>query len=267
MPDLRTLAATNKFYHVLVTLHIPRRADDMFRAFDLNPTLMRDTLHQTQSVVSGSCALLVVLPWVFTPNDMDLYVPNIHAARLLHLLSTRFGYALNEGATEYPGTVGMSALYNLSNGRRSMQVISVTAQNPLKSLYKFHSTIVMNFISSRGIYSAYPRLTSEMRGLKNTYAIAYSAQPPQLVNACFDKYANRGIDLAPTLARWPEYDGHVCGISGSCPHTDRRLGDKHELFVPFDHVAIGDMPRPCLAYNASLDEPLWSLARCVAHDY
>lgn len=89
----------------------------MFRTFDLNPNLMRDTLYQTQSVYFGSYVILIVLPWVFTTNDMDLDVPAIHAAHLLHLLSTHFGYALNEGATECPGTVDVFALYKLPSGR------------------------------------------------------------------------------------------------------------------------------------------------------
>lgn len=265
VPDLRLFASTCKFYYRLVQHHLPRRADEMFRAFDLNPSLMCDTLQQTQSVVSGSCALLVILPWSFTPNDMDIYVPSVHAPRLLHLLSTRFGYVLDDDSTDYPGTVGMIAVYTLSNGHRFIQVISTISENPLKSLYKFHSTIVMNFVSARGICCAYPRLTSQRRGLKNRYAITSSPQPSVLILACFDKYQRRGFDLAVNLSRWPEYRGHVCGVCGSCPYTDRCLADKHELFIPFDGVE--NMKRPSLAYNADLDQPLWSLVRCVTHEY
>lgn len=116
----------------------------------------------------------------------------------------------------------------------------------------------MNFISAYGVYSAYPTLTSQCRGLKNCYELAHNGQSDQSVQTCLDKYAQRGYEIADDLSRWSEFDGHICTSTGSCPTTDRYLDDRHAYFHLFGKALPATKPNR--VFNAGVDRCVWSLA-------
>lgn len=261
IPDLRLLAATNSVYHDIVFNHIPTRANDLFHAFDMDPVLMRDTLRLTHSVVSGSSALAVVMPWSFRPNDLDIYVPSTYSAQLLNLLHQRFDYVQIPLTHDYSTSDDIAAVYNMKKRNNLIQVIATTWENPLRTIYHFHSTAVMNFISAQGIYCAYPRLTTQYCGLMNRHQIARTGQTAAAVYAIIKKYRDCGFALRADLHSWPDYRGHVCAVYGSCPLTDRRLNDRFAMFHEFEESL--EMARPSKSFNMGLDNPQWSLVRSM----
>lgn len=259
LPDLEILGATNSILRSLVRQHILQRTTNLFRSFELDPLVMLDVLNHTRSVVSGSAALAVINPWSFTPNDIDIYVPRTHDALLIELMSTRFGYNVASISNVYPSFSSISTIYNLTNGAHSVQIMVTESANPLAALFRFHSTVVMNFISAHGVYSAYPILTSQRRGLKNQYELTHHSQSHETVRVCFDKYKERGYEIADNLSDWPEFNGHVCTLTGSCPGIDRYVDDRHAYFHRFSNASPENKPNR--VFSSGIDRPVWCLER------
>lgn len=257
LPDLEMLGATNSFFRTLVQQHAQHRTTKLFRFFEIDPISMLDVLNLTGSVVSGSAALVVVNPWSFTPNDMDIYAPPTRSALLIELMATRFGYIVDAIAVGYPQFSGISAIHTLKKGVHSVQVMVTSSENPLTAVFHFHSTTVMNFISAHGIYCAYPILTSQRRGLKNRYELAHNGQSEEAVRLCLDKYAQRGYEIADDLSGWPEFDGHACTSNGSCPAVKRCVDDRYAYFHLFGKVLPEN--RPNRVFISGIDRPVWSL--------
>jgi hypothetical protein len=52
----------------------------------------------------------------------------------------------------------------LSNGLRNIDLVVSASETAVDTIFTFHSTPVMNFISGYGIFSAYPLLTLQNKG-------------------------------------------------------------------------------------------------------
>jgi len=101
-----------------------------------------------------------------------------------------------------------------------------TTDHVLATITQFHSTIVMNYISSHGIVSLYPAWTMQRNGL---------ATKRNMPCRTVDKYRARGFKIAYTTAELAKYNAnHVCGEDICCPKTKRYLLDGLSLFIPFD---------------------------------
>lgn len=256
LPDLDMLGATNSFYRALVHQHVLQRVSKLFSFFEIDPIPMLNILSRTRSVVSGSAALVVLNPWSFTPNDIDIYVPPTNSALLVHLLKTNFGYVSDKVAYGYPAFSGITAIHTLKKGIHSVQVMVTSSDNPVDAIFHFHSTLVMNFVSADVVYSAYPTLTSQRRGLKNQYELARNGQSDEAVQTCMDKYKERGYDVADDLSGWPDFD-YMCASDGSNPNLDRYLDDRHAYFHLFRPAPAGIIPNR--VPSVGVDRSVWSL--------
>lgn len=266
LPDLEMLAAANTFFRSLVQQHVPQRMATLFNFFEIDPLQMLDVLNRTRSVVSGSAALVVLNPWSFTPNDIDIYVSATRSTLLIELLAARFEYfvdtTINTARAGYPPLSGITAIHTLKNSRHVVQVIVTLSDNAVNALFRFHSTTVMNFVSAHGVYSAYPVLTSQQRGLRNHYELSRNGQSDEAIKSCLDKYEQRGYEIMPDLSRWPEFDSHVCRSTGSCPSTKRYVDDRYAYFRRFGEPSPGVMSSK--AVLASVERSVWSLVGPVS---
>ncbi|KAI6148715.1 hypothetical protein BKA82DRAFT_118014, partial [Pisolithus tinctorius] len=133
---------------------------------------LKSILHSCDAVVSGSCALHVLLPanetsWL--PSDLDLYVSYRHLACLSVLLEHK-GYAIVCQRTVDAGPYGSSSIHavvSFANGCHSIDVIVSSTVAAVSPIFEFHSTAMMNFISADHIYCAYPSLTLQEMSLVN----------------------------------------------------------------------------------------------------
>lgn len=258
VPDLQLLAAASKTYKFLVDKHIVFRRDQMFRAFDLDPRHMLRTLRATGAVVSGSCALLVVMPWSFTPGDMDIYVTRSHAHRLLSILKQEYGLITRVSATQYAGLGGIATIVTLArHGGKKIQVIVSMSRNPIDLITRFHCTAVMNFVSSNGIFSAYPFLTTRNRALLNTHELRPKQKGSVGFGAWLSKYVRRGYDIRANPAGWSKTDGRKLKRAMA---VNRDLDDKDGMFYLCED-AEEDRPRSARIYSSGADLCSWSLER------
>ena len=129
----------------------------------------------TGAMISGSMALAVLFGGEFVPQDLDIYVNNRGMARILIFL-TNHGYqivTLQPGHAlekKYPASKIILTLKR-DNGEK-IDVIGTT-NRVLTTITDFHSTVVMNYISSYSIVSLYPEWTMRKNGLVNTRNIPW----------------------------------------------------------------------------------------------
>ena len=189
---------------------------------------LRTIMMATGAVISGSTALAALFRGDFVPQDLDIYVNDKGLAGILiflvnhgyRIVTPRPRYALEK---KYPGSKIIVTLKH-DDGEK-IDVIGTT-DRVLATITDFHSTVVMNYISSYGIVSLYPEWTMRKNGLANGRNIPWKI---------LAKYGARRFNMAYTTAELAKYDAnHVCGEHICCPKLKRYLQDGLSLFIPFD---------------------------------
>lgn len=239
--------------------HIDHTIHQILRLFDLqSPDLFR-LLHATGSVISGSAALLALLPWTFEPADLDIYVPRSQTNFVIKVIRDMHGFELYRSATpsRYRGNPAVGGIFWFRKNHITLNVIASTSDNALEPIFHFHSTVVMNFISSLGVFCAYPNMTLNRRGLVNA-DVHLRGQSEETISRCFDKYRSRGFTINTTLNDWEDMDGHRCTQDPSCPHTLRSVYDRGGLFYRFRRRSwMGT--RTKLRIHGAITSSVWSL--------
>lgn len=128
-----------------------------------------------------------------------------------------------------------------------MDLVVVNSPFPAAAVFQFHSTPVYNFITGQGIFSAYPKMTCQRRGLFNPRRFTLDKHPPTLpptdIRYVLFKYIKRGFDIRQNPASWPD-DTHTCSEHKTCPHTTQNVEDSGCMFVTFRQV--GENDRLCM---------------------
>ncbi|KAI5998417.1 hypothetical protein F5J12DRAFT_689462, partial [Pisolithus orientalis] len=117
-------------------------------------------------VVSGSMALHLLLlashtySTLWLPTDLDIYVP-FWSENLIARLLVGQGYHLHELASVdvavYAGT-SIHSVCAFSKGCYKIDVIVSVNAACIVPVFQFHTTAVMNFVSTDHIFCAYPAL-------------------------------------------------------------------------------------------------------------
>lgn len=198
-------------------------------------------------LITGGTALQFMDP-CFVSNDLDLllacpYLDVDHIKSFTDLISfiVPLGYTLTpailDHVDDYQGENLVFTYLHEQTGKKIDVIISLETTSPACSIFKYHSSMVMNYITADGLYIAYPLLLEKRLFIIN---IEGSHQRPwtQKVQLVFDKYHDRGFqpivsdtDLGNTFCQ------HSCGRSTSCPHTHRSCIDNrgcaHVFNAPF----------------------------------
>ncbi|KAJ2911697.1 hypothetical protein MD484_g8719, partial [Candolleomyces efflorescens] len=110
---------------------------------------------------------------------------------------------------------------------QTINFIETTLPSVTPTVFMFHFTAVMNFISYNSLVSAYPELTFDKKCLHNTYRYADNS----LTAACKAKYRARGFEILENGEEWdPDHD---CGAEPNCAQTIRFIGDNATLRFNF----------------------------------
>lgn len=152
--------------------------------FHLGPyTIFLDVLRLSNTIISGSCALLALCPGAFCPDDLDIYTcTGPHTSELVNLLQSHGYYQLLGGPdrrrrnTRYQSKLVADVdFYYHIRDNRLIQVIYTTTPSPVAAIFDYHSTAVINYIAWYGVVCTHPRMTLEYRGVRlqnNTSAYA-----------------------------------------------------------------------------------------------
>ncbi|KAI6157013.1 hypothetical protein BKA82DRAFT_4380443 [Pisolithus tinctorius] len=226
--DIAILAQASAVLNGLARDFVQHRLRLLTKPFFENTETLLGILRTCDAVMSGSCALHVLLPanetcWI--PSDLDIYVSCRHMACLsvAHLVDT--GYVVVCQRTVDAGPYGLSSIHlvvSFANDRQSIDVIVSSTVAAVSPIFEFHSTTMMNFISADHIFCAYPALTLHLMSLVNAGPIYF--EPFGFRTMCaLEKYGACGFVL--------EACQDVHGVSRLCRLMPRSIADHHCLWV------------------------------------
>lgn len=250
--DVLQYGATNHMLRDEVHNAIRDTVHEIIGKFCDNPTDFLARMLAENAVISGSAALYVLLAVHFSsggrsqygwkPNDLDVYIPRTphieeQVPHFVTYLVQHHSYDLRQQLghldLNYPSSE-VFEIYHLFKGQRKIDVIVSKTHSSIRPIFRFHSSQVMNCISGRGVFSAYPRFTCDGKGLTNPMSTMTSPLrpnfPSQSVRIAHQKYRSRGFDIRLNPSCW-QGDDHNCGKDLSCPHVVRTATDSGCLFV------------------------------------
>jgi hypothetical protein len=221
-------------------------------------------MKENKIIISGSVALDLLEPNCVVPNDVDFFVPAgtldameaflkdrtnfVKRAKPAHGLDFGDTYVRVETGKWVSGSQRFRSDSLLFLGIREVlyyvhpswgTVVNVIESNfpvPTPTIFKFHTTFVMNYISHNAVVSAYPNMTCDRVGLVNTQADAFSRK---LVR-CLIKYALRGFKFLDRVYDWHK-EAHDCKTYGYCARSKRSVNDKYTMRLCFND-GIGSVP-------------------------
>lgn len=230
--QLATIAKTDPATATAVAETVERSVERVIRLFDIEPSEMLRLLHATSGVLSGSAVILALMPWTFEPGDLDMYVPKSQADYALSVVKDMFDFRQSKAIGPYLQIPSVDRIIWLEKGHIKLNLIVSSSESAIEPIFHFHSTLVMNFISSLGIFCAYPDLTFKRRGLINVGKPGHRGAD-SATKICIQKYRQRDFHLSATINTWADIRGHVCTKDSSCPHTIRTIYDSGSLFYAF----------------------------------
>ena len=190
---------------------------------------LRRMMEATGCIISGSYALLAFHPGAFEAGDLDLYVPLDSRGAVIAYFE-RAGFSITESTPDYaylsPTIRGLDRLTS-TRPTSAIDIVYTSGASPLKAIAEFHSTLLMNAITSSTAISFYPDLTLRRIGLTN-YGL------PSVGPAVFEKYRHRGFRIEGCLDLFDELEDHMCTVDRSCPSTTRSIHDHGVLSIPLD---------------------------------
>src|SRR6267154_1961444 len=214
-------------------------------------------LKSQKAVISGSIVLYPMISTNFSgtnsnsdhwlPSDMDIYMNNTRSPLIDYMIQIEgfklCGEKIRGRDEQYIAPCGIHRVHCLHKQNLSVDVITSTSQSAIMPILHFHSTVVMNWISQDGIFSAYPKLTCSHHGLINPLSFTQNQFVPALpaagARSALKKYFKRGFDIRRNPNCWPG-DSHTCSISPSCPIMARNIIDRGTMFISFIDDSNGD---------------------------
>jgi hypothetical protein len=186
-------------------------------------------MRRTGAVISGSAALAMIHLHQFTPNDIDFYVLPFDFADVLKYIENH-GYEIvlyDPSILNYfhQNIVVIRLVHPIS--RKSVNITTSLDNHVVKLITRFHSTLVMNYISWFGLVILYPEWTLQKQSLV--------IHDTPNTRACVRKYINRGYTCHHNnfeLTR--PLQTHICRRDPYCPRTTRSLHDDCCLVAPFE---------------------------------
>ncbi|KAG6849655.1 hypothetical protein H0H93_006576 [Arthromyces matolae] len=203
-----------------------------------------DILHRTSAVISGSSALAVINPWIYDPVDLDVYVNSYMADVLVNLLKEEYNMVQVEPPTpqqydEPPGNI--FAIYTLRHGPFKVDVVE-SRSSAMSPIFTFHSTAVMNCISSRSIFCAFPHLTSSFRNLGSWAFDPMISQTIAYRQLKLDKYTDRGYEGRWELHEWEDMQDKRPLTQAYHQFTWRTANDKYCLWFDYEPGPSDESP-------------------------
>ncbi|KAJ7286228.1 hypothetical protein C8J57DRAFT_1216449 [Mycena rebaudengoi] len=248
LATFRTWGATCAFYHKFFADTLHDNIVQMMIIFGLDWTMVRWMMEATDSHVGGVVAFLALFlvahnRLLFAPTSLDIYTTRHHAAAVLRFFFLHADYRIHsrdvhaDDASNYFDNLlysvihlarpGFSCLINVHVARTGSSIMPMLRQ-PV--------TLLMNWLSSRGIFSANAEATFNFFGVLNTSAVALDSV--DAVVRLFDlteKLRNNGISYGTDMAEVP----HICSVHALCPLTIRTTIDSHTFFMKFEIPTAG----------------------------
>ncbi|KAH6891830.1 hypothetical protein BKA70DRAFT_1440998 [Coprinopsis sp. MPI-PUGE-AT-0042] len=170
-----------------------------------------DMLRYTGSVISGSSALIVVLPCSFINRGLDIFCAYDQVWEVFGFLQRnrygppRKGAIVSMSHLDHCGRdpnfnssfvtpSSIHAIYHLTHEKTGYVVSVVRSRSvAIAPVLGYHSTILMNWIAWDGVHCMYPMLTSMYKGM--TTALSFNLVIADRVRSAVSLYRDRGFTL------------------------------------------------------------------------
>ncbi|KAI6142475.1 hypothetical protein BKA82DRAFT_3940937, partial [Pisolithus tinctorius] len=121
-------------------------------------------LHLGQAIISGSCALHLLLPQgdvMWSPHDVDVYATHKNVDFLIAGIKLQ-GYQIIHVTTgndlRYSNS-HVASIFSFVCDQCKINIIVSSSTTPISPIFQYHSTALMNFITHDSVFCAYPHLT------------------------------------------------------------------------------------------------------------
>lgn len=193
-----------------------RRTYGALRQFDIDPPTFLNHLLFTDSIVVGDITLMITFPHQIDTPTLIVIVPQNSFRRFCRAMTNTFNFKLEREA----GRVRV-----FSNKTHFAYVCSTLKQSAIADMGFAPSTAQMSFLSSRGLYLAYPTLTLQKKAISQVCVNRWWIDRNAYMKGI------GWIDLQQSLDLWDAFDKHKCMTAWSCPKTLRFLYDGGGLFL------------------------------------
>jgi hypothetical protein len=200
VPDLTIYGGTSSFNYTAIQSAIRDSICRFVGPFVANQGFdnFMTVLSFEKAVISGLVPLFIMFSCSLTgaeadegkwkPADMDIYEPSSGecgvSGMAKYLIGVeRFkevGGVISPSGEQYNLNRNIKKIVRLRRGKFSIDIITAPSCSPIGTIFNFHLTLVMNWISGDGLFSAYPRLTSLKRGLVNPTVLTLCNYVPPL---------------------------------------------------------------------------------------
>ncbi|KAF6742481.1 hypothetical protein DFP72DRAFT_860415 [Ephemerocybe angulata] len=242
--DLKALCEVDSLSDV-IREHLRFRVSRMLASFELPGPTTLEVMKSSNTVISGSAALEIVIPGTCRPNDLNLYCPAGKSSEVIaHLLQCNYvqiggAPSIHEVSAErshhyYPARNGVRRLFRFSHDTHpyTLTLVESLSDSPLLPIFFFHSTYVMNYCSSTEIVSLYPEMTHDAKGLHNrseTFDFLHKRGSLRRWDDC-------GVELVWNCELWhTEHGGN--GVTqfhlGECQRVVRSIHDGISLRIEY----------------------------------
>lgn len=164
---LQILLRTNEDAN-LVRPEVKRRVFTVLKAFRLPPQGTLQLLHDAGGLLAGSAALEVVLPGTCVPGNLDFVCPRVAGPTCLSTFVDKFGFVASTPTNSDPITVrgacDIHTLHHPDDDTRQIRLVVSHTGSALMPILFSHVTIIMNFVSSSGVGTLYPAMTTQRKG-------------------------------------------------------------------------------------------------------
>ncbi|KAG6825961.1 hypothetical protein H0H92_001702 [Tricholoma furcatifolium] len=224
-------------------IHIKHSIYAVLEAIHLDSRIFLGILQAGDGVISGSVALLIInYPAWFQCNDIDVYIPStqldffVDALRSLMGMSvvSRLSDRVRPLSVTYVSDAISDVVSLLYGPDRILQLVVSKTDDSITPIFNFHSTAVMNFISSSAIFVAYPQLTFSFRSLVNWKVTTTHGRIRKRPFKALEKYSARGYEIDTDTENWADLSKHQCYTHPYCVLATRSISDSRCLWIDYD---------------------------------
>jgi hypothetical protein len=264
-----SFARTCKMFRAAYKNYLRSKTYQYLNRYLLRPEEFMKAMILTSSIIAGAVPLSVLTGNNLETNELDIMTPSSEEHSMQNVLQPDMGFTLT--ATVVPrGMQGaLRILHVYEKDTKTIRLWISSGENPTIPVLLTSTTFMMNFISPRGVYCAYPKLTLAKRALVNHFTDdGDSTEEPDTFTGLTQTICG-GINSADDDTKWPDVmRRHRCFISATCPHTMRTLYDTSGLFLTFD-TKQGSSQQWHAARHACMDRhqtTVWSLGGAHCND-
>ncbi|KAI5991052.1 hypothetical protein F5J12DRAFT_861875 [Pisolithus orientalis] len=236
--DIAALAQASALLNAIVHDYIEHCLHVMMATFFSLTKMLKSILQACDAVISGSCALHILLPANKT---------------LISVLLECEGYKIVQQQSINGGPYDLSsiqAVVSFSNMCQCINVIISTMAAAVSPTFEFHSTAVMNFITADSVFCAYPTFTLCLMSMVNLGPVYFSPWGVKMMQALI-KYGTHGFWLVPC--------NDIHRLSAVCRSMPCSIADHDCLWVNTNMMSCVTMSPSDIFYLLGFINLIWLL--------